>query len=173
MHSSRMRTARSSSCRGGGSPPGTPWDQTPTDQAHSPPGTRPLWTRHPSQTRPPLGPPPPGPGTPTPLEPGIPQHQAPPVDRYTPVNILPCPKVRLRAVITCKTFLRENFLANTNPNLRPRQSLLSGLISQKEGYGGFWFGLNSLKQWQTYQWINRTKPVSSVKYHTMEHKRLP
>ena len=49
MHSSRMRTARSSSR--GGSPPGAP------------PGT---------------------------------MH--PPVDRHTPVNILPCPKLRLRAV---------------------------------------------------------------------------
>ena len=66
IHSSRMRTARSSSRPGGlhQAPPN--WDQTPRDQA--PP------TRHP-----------PGPGT-------------PPVDRHTPVNILPCPKLRLRAV---------------------------------------------------------------------------
>ena len=53
MHSSRMRTARSSSRRG--VPPGTPWDQTPRDQAPpqdqatlqdlAPPGPgTPLWT---------------------------------------------------------------------------------------------------------------------------------
>ena len=66
MHSSRMRTARSSSRQGGGGfPPGTP-------------GTRP------PRTSPPL------------------------VDRHTPVNILPCPKLRLRAVITFLFFFFLN-----------------------------------------------------------------
>ena len=70
MHSSRMRTTRSSS-RAGGAPPGTPRG----------PGTPRTQT-------------PPGPGTPT--------GPDPPVDRHTPVNILPCPKLRLRAVINFK-----------------------------------------------------------------------
>ena len=30
---------------------------------------------------------------------GVPGQVLPPVDRQTPVNILPCPKLRLRAVI--------------------------------------------------------------------------
>ena len=87
MHSSRTRTAHSSS-RSRGSPPGTPPpDQTP-------------WTRHPfpRDQVPPLGS-----GAP-------PQDQAPtqdqtpgarpplPVDRQTPVYILSCPKLHLRAV---------------------------------------------------------------------------
>ena len=71
MHSSRMRSARSSS-RPGGSPSGTPLrNQAPPPRTrHHPPGTR-----HPPRTRHPL-----------------------PVDSHTPVNILPCPKLRLRAV---------------------------------------------------------------------------
>ena len=56
MHSSRMRTARSSSRPGGVS------------------------TKHPRDQNPP------GPDT-------------PPVYRHTPANLLPCPKLRLRAVI--------------------------------------------------------------------------
>ena len=51
-------------------------------QAPTPPGTRPP---HPQDQTPP-----PGPDTP--------QTRPPPVDRHTPVNILPCPKLRLRAV---------------------------------------------------------------------------
>ena len=66
MHSSRMRSARSSSRPGG---------------LHQAP---PSGTRHPPQDQ---APPPPS-GTRHPL----------PVDRHTPVNILPCPKLRLRAV---------------------------------------------------------------------------
>ena len=63
MHSSGMRTARSSS-RPGGSTPGTP----KSGSRHSPGA-------------------------------GMPPDQAPPsVDRHTPVNILPYPKLRLRAV---------------------------------------------------------------------------
>ena len=62
MHSSSMRTVRSSSRRGGGGSPHIP--PPAQDQVH-----------------------PPGPGTP-----------APAVDRHIPVNILPCPKLRLRAV---------------------------------------------------------------------------
>ena len=72
MHSSRKRTARSSS-RPGGSPSGTPPDQAP----------------HPT----PQNQTPQGPGTP-------PGPDPPPLDRMTGVNILPCPKLRLRAVIT-------------------------------------------------------------------------
>ena len=82
MHSSRMHTTHSSDCRGGGSPPGTPlWDQVPPPRPDTPlgPGTPPA--RHPPRA-------------------GTPQEQAPPVDRHTPVNILPCPKLRLRAVKT-------------------------------------------------------------------------
>ena len=67
MHSSRMRTARSSS-------------------RPAPPRSRHPWTRHP-------------PGSRHPPRPGAPPEQTPLVDRHTPVNILPCPKLRLRAVI--------------------------------------------------------------------------
>ena len=93
MHSSRMHTARSSSRPGGlqqaplgpGTHPGpcTPprTGTHPRDQAPPIPGT-PNGTRHPSQSQ---APPPPGP-------------DPPPVDRHTPVNILPCPKLRLREV---------------------------------------------------------------------------
>ena len=71
-HSSRMRTARSSSSRRG-------LHQAP------PPGSRPPSPRG-SRHHPP----------PTADTPGA---YIPPVDRHTPVNILPCPKLRLRAVI--------------------------------------------------------------------------
>ena len=85
MHSSRIRTARSSS-RLGGSPPGTPPEQPPPG-----PGN------------------PPGPGTPPDQAPPRTRHppdQAPPRTRppceqnswHTLVKILPCPKLRLRAV---------------------------------------------------------------------------
>ena len=98
MHSSRMRTARSSNRRGVSTRhlPGTrhpPWDQTP-------PGPDPLW----DQAPPLWDQAPPGPGT----------HlwdQAPPVDRQTPVNILPCPKLRLRAVIIRILSLHSDFTA--------------------------------------------------------------
>ncbi len=41
----------------------------------------------------------------------------------------------------------------------------TGLLSDKEIYGGFWIGLNSLEQWQTYQWAkNKDKPVSTCTY---------
>ena len=62
MHSSRMRTARSSS-RPGGLHQAPPGSRLPPDQA-------PPWDQAP-----------------------------PPVDRHTPVNILLCPKLRLRAVM--------------------------------------------------------------------------
>ena len=119
MHSSRMRTACSSSHLGESPPdpprdqatplglgtlvPGTPQTrQTPRDQA--PPGPDPR-TRTP-QTRHPLGPGPPDqapPDQPSPQDqtsgPGTPPGPGTPhVDRQTPVNILPCPKLRLRAV---------------------------------------------------------------------------
>ena len=61
-------------------------------QPESPPGTRQPpepgtpWTRHPPEQAPP------GPGTPQ-------GPCTPPVDRHTPVNILPCPKLRLQVVI--------------------------------------------------------------------------
>ena len=78
MHSSRMCTTRSSSHWGEGlhqAPPpraGTPQDQNPQEQA-------------PPQSS-------------TPLGQALPRDQTLPVDRHTPVNILPCPKLRLRAV---------------------------------------------------------------------------
>ena len=116
MHSSRMRTARSSSCPGGIStryPPGadTPsWEQAPPWTRHpreqDPLEQAPLpWTRHPSPEQAPPSPQtrhPPGPGTPWSRHPpgaGNLRTRHPPVDRHTPVNILPCPKLRLRAVI--------------------------------------------------------------------------
>ena len=79
MHSSRMRTDRSSSRCGGcvhQAPPdyAPPWDQTPT----------------------PLGPDTPRNQTP---QDQVPPGTGTPLDRHTPVNILPCPKLRLRAVI--------------------------------------------------------------------------
>ena len=73
MHSSRMRTTRSSSHQG--------------DLHQAPPPTRPPQSRHPSQGR-----------HTTPLGFAPPRDQTPPVDRHTSVNILPCPKLRLRAV---------------------------------------------------------------------------
>ena len=63
MHSSRMRTARSSS-RPGGLHQARPWDQTP-NHTRQPPGSR-----HPPDQAPPSDQAPPGPGTP--------QEQAPP-----------------------------------------------------------------------------------------------
>ena len=75
MHSSRMSTVRSSSRSGAGSTRHPPDQAPPRDQ--TPPRTRHPPTRHP-----------PGSDTTTPA-----------VDRQTPVNILPCPKLRLRAVI--------------------------------------------------------------------------
>ena len=84
MHSSRMRAARSSSRWRG--------------LYQSPPGPDPPGTRHP-----------PGPGTPQTRPPGTrycprtkhspPGSGIPAVDRHTPVNILPCPRLRLRAVM--------------------------------------------------------------------------
>ena len=56
-------------------PPARPPHNQAVPRDRAPPGTRP-----------------PGPGTP--LGP-----DTPPVDRHTPVNILPCPKLRLRPVI--------------------------------------------------------------------------
>ena len=78
MHSSRMRTVRSSSRRGGGSTPGTPRIRSPR-------------SRHP----------PSGPGIPLEQAPPHPRDQAlplPPVDRHKPVNMSPYLKLRLRAV---------------------------------------------------------------------------
>ena len=101
MHSSRMRTARSSGRLGGacfgGSPPGTP-------QARPPPGT---------------GTPPPHNWEQAPLrDQAPPGTRHPPVDRHTPVNILPCPKLRLRAAITSflYQFLRVSLLVEMYDN---------------------------------------------------------
>ena len=128
MHSSRKRTAHSSSRRGG-APPGTPQDQNPLEHSppprtmHNPPEQAPPGTRHPRsihppgimhtpQSRHPLGPCTPRAGTPLwdhappPHRPGTPPGAAPPgaatppMDRHTPVNILPCPKLRFRVVIS-------------------------------------------------------------------------
>ena len=101
MHSSRMRTARSSSRPRGVS-------------TRHPPGTRPPRSRHPQdQTPHPLGPDPPfGAGTPrdqTPPPPGTrpptpgtrPPGPDPPCGQnswHTLLKILPCPKLRLHAV---------------------------------------------------------------------------
>ena len=102
MHSSRMRTARSSSHLGGVStrhPPGTrppcnqtaPPEQAPQDQEPLGPGTPPR-IRHPPGTRPPgAGPP----GT----------RHPPWTEWQTGVKILPCPKLRLRAVIRIYYYL--------------------------------------------------------------------
>ena len=82
-----MLTSHSSSRLGGlhQTPAGT---RPPQDQTPSPgPGTPP-WTRHPLEQTPP------GPDTP--------QDQA-------PVNILPCPKLRLRAVTIRNTFEQLHF----------------------------------------------------------------
>ena len=85
MHSSRMHTACSSSCGGLSQTPPPP-EQAPDPGSRQPPGPDPL---------------PPGAGTP----PAPHQDQTPPgagtppVDRHAPVNILPCPKLRLRAVM--------------------------------------------------------------------------
>ena len=93
-----MRTARSSSRPEGGDPPppgpGTPQTRYPQTRHPPRPGTVPdqvpLLGAGTPQTRHP-----PGPST------LLPSDQAPPlVDRHTPVNLLPCPKLRLRAVIT-------------------------------------------------------------------------
>ena len=71
--------------------PCPPQDQAPPPETRHPPGTR-----HP----------PPGPGTPT-------------VDRHTPVNILPCPKLRLRVVkMGAKPILELNGNRNGVINLR-------------------------------------------------------
>ena len=77
----------------------------PLEQAppHPPPVADPLWRRHPLEQAYPWTRHPPRPGTP--LGPGTPQSRPPSwdhapsplVDRHTPVNILPCPKLRLRA----------------------------------------------------------------------------
>ena len=106
MHSSRMRTARCSSRLDGVStryPPGAGPHPPTLDQA-PPTGADPNQAHPPDQAHTPRSRPstdqahpPPRPGTPqeqTPPGPGT-----PPVDRHTPVNILPCPKLRLRAVI--------------------------------------------------------------------------
>ena len=121
MHSSRMRTARSSSRAGGlhqappqdqppractppeASPPpwsrhppgtGTLQDQTPREQVPSHEQAHPLGAGTPLEQAPPRSRHPPRDQTiPSPR-----RRHPPPVDRHTPVNILPCPKLRLRAV---------------------------------------------------------------------------
>ena len=98
MHSSRMRTARSSSRRGRGlyqAPPPPP-EQAPPPREQAPPGPDPPMSWHPL---PPGSRHPPGPD---PLD-----QASPLVDRHTPVNILPCPKLRFRAV---KIPFRSRFL---------------------------------------------------------------
>ena len=133
MHSRRMRIARSSSHRGG-----LPQDQAPPPgpgipRSRHPPRQIPLnfplgcgpgpdpsqlppwlwaWTRSPSTS--PLGV-----GLETPLETCCKAcwdstcnacwDSTPTVDRHTPVNILPCPKLRLRAVINRNANSRWQF----------------------------------------------------------------
>ena len=68
------------------------WGSPPCNPPPSPRPDPPPTTRQPPGTRHPLGPDPQDqapPGT----------RHPPPVDRHTPVNILPCPKLRLRPVI--------------------------------------------------------------------------
>ena len=98
MHSSRMRTARISSCPGGGLHQGPPGSR--------PPRTRHPQTRHPPGTRPPPGADHLGPGSP-PRTRHPPPGADPPGTRHPPwtewqtgAKILPCSKLRLRAVIT-------------------------------------------------------------------------
>ena len=81
-------------------------NQAPPQTRHPKPGTH--LEQAPPGTRPP-----PGPGTPpdqAPPRTRHPQTRHPPVDRHTPVNILPCPKLRLRAVIIIFLFLSERQL---------------------------------------------------------------
>ena len=84
MHSSRMHTARSSgrpgvvSTRHPSQEQAPQQEQAPPPEQASPPEQAPPWEQTPRA------------GTPGPV--------TPPVDRHTPVNILPCPKLRLRAV---------------------------------------------------------------------------
>ena len=81
MDSSRMRTARSSSCRGG-LHQAPPWEQTRPGTKHPPPGA----DTHPRDQTP-LDQAPPGPGT-------------PPVNRITDTcKNITFPQLRLRAVI--------------------------------------------------------------------------
>ena len=117
MHSSRMRTARSSSHPEGGigSPPGAHQEQTPAGA--DPPGTRyplgadPPRSRHPlragtppaagiPQIRHPPGSRPPGLGTPPPRtrQPPRPGTPHPWTEWQTCAKIWPCPKLRLRVV---------------------------------------------------------------------------
>ena len=106
MHSSRMRTARSST-QPGGSPPGTPLGAEPLTR--HPLGAEPL-TRHTPGADIPLGPDTPwsrhAPGADTPpLRPGTPEH-TPPVNRITDTcKNITFPQLRLRAVIDN----RDNF----------------------------------------------------------------
>ena len=79
MHSSRMRTARSSSHRGGGLHQAPSWDQAPPQDQAPFQDQAPPWTRHPPRSRPPS----PGTGTPPtrhppeqePPKPGTPRGQ--------------------------------------------------------------------------------------------------
>ena len=111
MHSSRMRTARSSSRPGGVSTRHLPQDQTPPRTRHPAPRTRslpgpdtPPGTRHPPTRHPP------GPGTPW--------DQTPPVDRHTPVSILPCPKLRLQAVTRLHASrMHTTYLLTVSPSM--------------------------------------------------------
>ena len=128
MHSSRMRTTRSSICRGGlhQAPP------RPDPPEQAPPQSRHPQSRHPLEQAPPLdktfpsggGTPlradtPPGPDSPDqtpgtrPPRPEPLREQARPVDRHVPVNILPCPKLRLGAVSPfCDYFPDSRFVPN-------------------------------------------------------------
>ena len=98
IHSSRMRTGHSSSRPGGPhqapsreqAPPGTRHPQGPG----TPQGPDPPWSRHPPEQAPPWDQAPTQHQTPL----TRPPQSRPPVDRHTPLNILPCPKLRLRAV---------------------------------------------------------------------------
>ena len=83
---------------------GVPGQVHPQEQApppeQAPPRAGTPWSRHrpragiPQDQTPPEQAPPLGEGIPP-----LPGRRHPPVDRHTPVNILPCPKLRLRPVI--------------------------------------------------------------------------
>ena len=79
MHSSRMRTARSSSCPAGVNQAPAPLPQEQAPRTRHPPGVGPPGSSHP----PPQSSPP---------------SRHPPGSRHPPLNILPCPKLRLRVV---------------------------------------------------------------------------
>ena len=106
-------------------------------------------TRHPPRAEAPpprAGTHPPGPGTPLRTR-NPPRDQAPPpVDRHTPVNILPCPKLRLRAVMNwnLKQYIANWVLRDTWHKACPTLSKEFWTKIVKRGGGGLlkWFYLS-------------------------------